>query len=60
MGPCRRCGKWHCVCKELSLVREWVENREQKAAAIQEHRTLAAKHDDAFQRFMRLCTSRGS
>ena len=49
MGPCKDCGKWHCVCR---FVDELAELGRQRRAQIQEHRLLKAKHDPSFQRFM--------
>ncbi len=60
MGPCRDCGQWHCICdahaKSMRFLQDeiWV-NKAACEAAIQEHRSLKARHDKDFQRFMERC-----
>jgi hypothetical protein len=57
MGPCKNCGQWHCTCdphvRAMQFLHdEIVSNRRACEAQIEEHRSLKAKRDPAFQRFM--------
>lgn len=52
MGPCKDCGKWHCACV-LDFLDELEALHRHHEETLLQHRVLKARHDPAFQTFLR-------